>query len=332
MKFKNAPKVELHCHLDGSLRIGTVLELIEDENIKLDDKSYEKIKSELIVPDDCESLNDYLKRFDIPNMVMQKKNNIKRIAYELIEDVSMENVKYIEVRFAPLLHMEDGLTIKETIESVLEGLKQGEKDFNVKSNVILSLLRHMSVESAYEVIEESKEFVGQGVVAVDLAGGEEKGFVHRYEDAFKLARDYGYRVTIHAGETGFSENVSDAINILKAERIGHGVAILKDDKVYELVKEKNVTLEMCPKSNVQTKAVKDYLNHPIKKFLDKGLLVNLSTDNRTVSNVTLTEECNNINEAHTLTESDIKKIYLNSIKGAFCDDKTKDWLRNQLTV
>lgn len=330
MKFKNAPKIELHCHLDGSLRIDTVVDLIKKENLELKNLGYDEIKSELIVPDDCESLNDYLKRFDIPNMLMQSKENLKRISYELIEDASFENVKYIEVRFAPLLHKNSGLSVEEIIESVLEGLREGERDFNVKSNLILSLLRHMDVESAYEVIEGGKKFIGQGVVALDLAGGEEKGFVHKFVDAFKLAREYGYKVTIHAGETGFAENVSDAINLLKAERIGHGVAILKDKDVYKLVKDNNIVLEMCPKSNVQTKAVQEYSKHPIKKFLDDGLCVNLSTDNRTVSNVTLTEECNSIDSIHSLTESDVKKLYINSIKGAFCTNETKEWLMAQI--
>ncbi|AIY84320.1 adenosine deaminase [Clostridium baratii str. Sullivan] len=330
MKFKNAPKIELHCHLDGSLRIDTVIDLIKKENLELKNLSYDEIKSELIVPDDCPSLNDYLKRFDIPNMLMQSKENLKRIAYELIEDASLENVKYIEVRFAPLLHKNNGLSVEEIIESVLEGLREGERDFNVKSNLILSLLRHMDVDSVYEVIEGGKKFIGQGVVALDLAGGEEKGFVHKFVDAFKLAREYGYKVTIHAGETGFAENVSDAINLLKAERIGHGVAILNDTDVYKLVKDNNIVLEMCPKSNVQTKAVQEYSEHPIKKFLDDGLCVNLSTDNRTVSNVTLTEECNTIDSIHSLTESDIKKIYINSIKGAFCTNETKEWLMTQI--
>lgn len=330
MKFKNVPKIELHCHLDGSLRIDTVVDLIKKENLELKNLSYDEIKSELIVPDDCKSLDDYLKRFDIPNMIMQSKENLKRIAYELIEDASLENVKYIEVRFAPLLHKNNGLSVDEIIESVLEGLREGERDFNVKSNLILSLLRHMDVESAYEVIEGGKKFIGQGVVALDLAAEERKGFAHKFVDAFKLAREYGYKVTIHAGETGFAENVSDAINLLKAERIGHGVAILKDKEVYNLVKDNDIVLEMCPKSNVQTKAVKEYSKHPIKKFLDDGLCVNLSTDNRTVSNVTLTEECNNINSIHSLTESDVKKLYINSIKGAFCTNETKEWLMAQI--
>ncbi|MGG7096197.1 adenosine deaminase [Clostridium sardiniense] len=330
MKFENLPKVELHCHLDGCLRVDTVLDIIEKEKIAVDSKDYEEMKKILVVPDDCPSLDEYLKRFDLPVKLMQSRENLKRIAYELIEDVSNENVKYIEIRFAPLFHKEKGMKVPEIIESVIDGLKEGERDFGVKSNLILSLLRHMPVDSVYEVIEGGREFIGRGVVALDLAGGEVEGFAKAFEEPFKLGRKYGYRVTIHAGETGFSRNVKDAIELLGAERIGHAVAIEKDKEVYELVRKKNVTLEMCPKSNVQTKAVKEYEIHPIKKFLDDNLNVNLSTDNRTVSNITLTEECNKIDEIHSLSKEDFKKIYLNSVEGAFCDRDTKEWLLKEI--
>ena len=324
------PKIELHCHLDGSVRVDTIIDIAKKENIKLE--SYEKCDVEKLVqvPNDCTSLNEYLKRFDLANKVMQSRENIKRVTFELLEDAQKENVKYIEVRFAPLLHNRQGLNVKQIISAVLEGLKDGEEKFGVKSGLILSLLRHHPVESVYEVFEEGQEFLGKGVVAVDLAGAELEGFVAPYEEAFKKARDMGYRVTIHAGETGYSSNVIDAIKLLGAERIGHAVAIKDDEVAYNLVKEKNITLEMCPKSNLQTKAVDSYENHPAKMFLNDGLKVNLSTDNRTVSNVDLTEECENINSVSGLSLEEFKEIYLNSVQGAFCDEKTKEWLRKQI--
>ncbi|MGL5615224.1 MAG: adenosine deaminase [Sarcina sp.] len=330
MDYRKLPKVELHCHLDGSLRPETVIELAKDCGVDLENKSYEEVKDLLVVPEDCPSLDVYLKRFDLPLKLMQNEKNLKRIAFELIEDVSKENVKYIEIRFAPLLHNRQGLNLKQVISSVLEGMKEGENKFGVKSGLILSLLRHHSVDSVYEVLEAGKEFIGKGVVAVDLAGAELEGFVPAYVEAFEKAREMGYRVTIHAGETGFSINVIEAINLLGTERIGHAVAIENDEKAYKLVKENNITLEMCPKSNLQTKAVDCYKNHPAKKFLVDGLKVNISTDNRTVSNVDLTEECENINQSNGLTLEDYKKVYLNSVDGAFCSDEVKQWLKSQI--
>lgn len=327
IRFNELPKVELHCHLDGCLRTKTVIELAKKENIDME-LDYEKVENMLVVPEYCSSLDVYLRRFDMPGLLMQNKENLKRISYELIEDVDRENVKYIEIRFAPLFHIAKGLSVKEVIEAILEGLREGEKDFGVKSNLIICVMRHHDLESGYKLIEDCKEFVGKGVVAVDLAGGEVEGFAPKYEDMFKIARNYGFRVTVHAGETGFSQNVIDAITLLGAERIGHAVAIQNDEVAYNLVKDNKVTLEMCPKSNMDTKAVTSYKSHPLRRFLDDGLEVNLSTDNRTVSNIDLTTECKNLNTADEISFADYKKMYLNSVRGSFCDEATKAYLES----
>lgn len=328
IRFNELPKVELHCHLDGCLRTRTVIELAKKENIELETFDYDKVEEMLVIPDYCTSLDIYLRRFDLPGLLMQNKENLKKIAYELIEDVNREDVKYIEIRFAPLFHIAQGLSVAEVIEAILDGLKDGEKDFGVKSNLIICIMRHHDLESGYKLIEDCREFIGHGVVAVDLAGGELENFVPQYEDMFKKAREYGYRVTIHAGETGYSKNVIDAINILKAERIGHAVAIQYDETAYGLVKDNKITLEMCPKSNLDTKAVTSYKTHPLRRFLNDGLEVNLSTDNRTVSNIDLTTECKNLNEAENISYEDYKKIYLNSVRGSFCDESIKEYLRS----
>ena len=328
IRFNELPKVELHCHLDGCLRTNTVLELAKKDNIELETYNYEELENLLVVPDDCESLDVYLRRFDLTGSVMQSKENLKRVAYELIEDVNRENVKYIEIRFAPLFHKEKGLSTEEVIQAVLDGMKLGEEKFGVKSNLIICIMRHHDLESGFKLIEEAKQFIGRGVVAVDLAGVELEGFAPKYKEMFDKARAYGFRVTVHAGETGFSQNVIDAIEFLGAERIGHAVAIQNDLKAYNTVKDNKVTLEMCPKSNLDTKAVKDYGSHPIRKFLDEGLEVNLSTDNRTVSNIDLATECKNLNEENEISYEDYKKIYLNSVRGAFCDKETKKWLES----
>ncbi|MGL4991988.1 MAG: adenosine deaminase [Sarcina sp.] len=326
MRFNELPKIELHCHLDGCLRTKTVIELAKKENIEIESLDYEKVEDMLVVPEYCASLDIYLRRFDLPGLLMQNKENLKRISYELIEDVNKENVKYIEIRFAPLFHVAGGLSVKEVINAILEGLREGEKDFGVKSNLIICIMRHHDLESGYKLIEDCKEFIGNGVVAVDLAGGELEGFAPKYEDMFKVARSYGYRVTVHAGETGFAQNVIDAITLLGAERIGHAVAIQNNKEAYNLVRDNKITLEMCPKSNLDTKAVTSYKTHPLRRFLNDGLEVNLSTDNRTVSNIDLTTECKNLNSADDISFADYKKIYANSVNGAFCNSNTKEYL------
>lgn len=321
------PKIDLHCHLDGSVRPETILDLAKKEDIKLFSYDIDDIKKALIAPFDCESLNEYLERFKIPNDIMQSKESLKRITFELLEDAAKENVKYIEIRFAPLLHTLKGLSVDEIIQSVIDGIKLGEEKYEIKGNLILSCMRNMGEDTAIKVIEEGKKFLGNYVVAIDLCGPEEKGFVHDFVKAIRLAREYGYRVTIHAGETGFGINVLDAVKLLGAERIGHGIFITNCDEAYKIVKEKGITLETCPTSNVQTKAVKSFDSHPFYDFYKDGINVTINTDNRTVSNIDMTNECNIAFEKFKINNDDYKNIYLKTVEATFADEDTKEWLK-----
>lgn len=330
MNFEKLPKIELHCHLDGSVRPSTIIELANMKNIDIPSKNIDEIKNMMVAPKDCKSLDEYLKRFELPGLIMQDEDSLERIAFELMEDASKENIVYIEIRFAPLLHINKGLNTKQVIESVLKGIKRAESIYDIKGNLILSCMRTMSVESSYDVIEAGKEYLNNGVVAVDLCSSENEQFCEKFEEPIYLARSYGYRITIHAGETGIGENVYDAITLLKAERIGHGVFIKDCEKAYNLVKENNVTLEMCPTSNLQTKAIKNIENYPLNNFHKDGIKVSLNTDNRTVSDIDLTNEYNIIFNNFEMSENDYKTIYLNSVEASFADENTKNKLRNYI--
>ena len=330
MNFENLPKIELHCHLDGSVRPSTIIDLANKNNIDIPSKDLEEIKSMMVAPKDCKSLDEYLKRFKLPGLIMQDKESLDRIAFELMEDAFNENVVYMEIRFAPLLHINKGLNTKEVIESVLNGIKRAEEKYDIKGNLILSCMRTMDVESSYDVIEAGKEFLNKGVVAIDLCSSENERFSKKFEEPIALARKYGYRVTIHAGETGIGENVLEAVEILKAERIGHGVFIKDCKKAYDVVKQNNVTLEMCPTSNLQTKAIKDIVNYPLKDFHKDGIKVSLNTDNRTVSDIDLSNEYDIILNGFNMNERDYKIIYLNSVEACFADENTKNKLRDYI--
>ncbi|HAK43512.1 MAG TPA: adenosine deaminase [Clostridium sp.] len=327
MDFELLPKIELHCHLDGSVRPETILDIATKENIEIPTYDLNQLRGLLEAPLECKSLVEYLDRFNLPIKIMQSKESLRRITYELLEDAAKENVKYIEIRYAPVLHTENGLTIEQVIESVIDGIKQGEKDFNIKANLILSCLRHRGADSAATVVEAGKKFLDKGVVAVDLAGAENEGFAKEFVDVISIAREYGYRVTIHAGETGIGLNVVDAIKLLHAERIGHGVAIKDLKEAYDLVKENNVTLEMCPTSNMQTKAVKSYEEHPLFKFYKDGIRVSFNTDNRTVSATNITGECKSIDKVVNMTHEDYKKIYNDSVDATFATEEVKAYLK-----
>ncbi|TYS89916.1 adenosine deaminase [Rossellomorea aquimaris] len=327
MNYSTMPKIELHCHLDGSVRPETIIDIAKREGIHIPSFDIEEMKEELIAPLDCESLDEYLEKFSIPNAVMQSKENLKRITFELYEDAAKENVKYMEVRFAPLLHTQKGLSVKEIIGSVIEGMKEAEEQFDIKGNIILSCMRMMSAERAFEVVEQGKSFLGKGVVAIDLCASEEEGFCGKFIEPIALAREYGYRVTIHAGETGIGRNVLEAAEWLGAERIGHGVYITDCPEAYQVVKEKQIVLEICPTSNVQTKAVKEFRDHPLYNFHRDGIKITINTDNRTVSDTTMAKECELVWNEFAMSDEDYREIYMNSVEACFASDEVKEGLK-----
>jgi len=331
MNFATLPKIELHCHLDGSLRPETIIDIAKREGISLPSLDRNELQRELIAPLECESLDEYLEKFSIPNLVMQSEENLRRITFELFEDAARENVKYMEVRFAPLLHTTGGLDVEEIIQSVLTGMKDAEKQYEIKGNLILSCMRTMPASRAFEVVEKGKKFLGEGVVAIDLCASEEEGFSGKFVEPIALAREYGYRVTIHAGETGVGKNVLEAVELLGAERIGHGVFIKNCDEAYNIVKEKQIVLEMCPTSNVQTKAVNQFSEHPIYQFHKDGIQVTVNTDNRTVSNTTMANECDIVFKEFNISEDDYKQIYLTSVEASFANAETKEMLKKYIS-
>ena len=330
MNFLDLPKIELHCHLDGSVRPETIIDIATKEGIIIPSHDLKIIKDMITAPLECTSLDEYLEKFKIPIAVMQSKESLRRIAYELLEDSAKENIKYIEVRFAPLLHIEKGLNIEEIIESVLDGIKAAEEKFDIKGNLILSCLKTMPVDSVLDVVESGRKFLNKGVVAIDLAGAEREGFSNQFIEPISVARSYGYRVTIHAGENGIGKNVFDAVELLGAERIGHGVFIKDCVEAYNIVKDKKIILEICPTSNIQTKAVDVLKNHPIYDFYKDGIKVTLNTDNRTVSDINLSNEYSIVVKEFNLTYEDYKNIYYNSVDASFADSKTKEMLKKHI--
>lgn len=327
--IQRIPKIELHLHLDGSVRKKTIWNLLKTLGETPFD-SYEELGNILSIDGKCESLKEYLNAFYYPVKVMQTKEALTRISEELIEDLSKDGVIYSEIRFAPYFHQEKGLSIEEVIEAVLKGLSAGEKKYKVKSRLIICAMRGFSIEKNIDLVKKAASFLDKGVVAIDLAGNEHDFPPEESKEVFKLARDLGFHITIHAGETGKEENIEKAINIIGAERIGHGVFAYKNNDILKLIKEKNIFLEMCPTSNLNTNAVKVLSEHPIKKYYDSGIKVTLNTDNRTVSKVDLSIEMNNLINELGFSFEDFKVMTYYSIEAAFCNCEDKLWLKNRV--
>ena len=317
-RIEEMPKVVLHLHLDGSLRTETVYEWLKEEG---KDVTLEEVKKALMVNKDCRDLNEYLEKFDLPLQVLQTKEHIEQATFELFEDLSKQNVIYAEVRFAPSLHTKKGLDYNQIVEAAIRGMEKAKEQFNIDGNLILCCMRgETSTIRSIQNVAIAKKYLDKGVCALDLAGAEALYPTKDYEYIFKLARENNIPFTIHAGEAAGPESIKKAIEF-GAKRIGHGVRCLEDKTlVAELIKNE-IPLEVCPISNLQTKATGE--KHPIEELFKAGLKTTISPDNNTVSNTDIIEEYKWVLENTGLTIEDLKQMNVNAIRGAFITPQKK---------
>ena len=317
------PKIELHCHLDGSMSLPLIQKLMQQE--KKEPLGLEELRKKLVAPMDCSSLAEYLEKFELPLGCLQTKEGLSAAAQDLARSAAKEQVKYLEVRFAPAFSMEQGLSVREILESVRDGLKKAEEKADILTGMIVCTMRNLETEKNIAMLKEAREFLGNGVVACDLAGDEKAYPTAAFADVFATAKKYGMPYTIHAGECGSREEIRTAIE-LGTSRIGHGIAMSGDEELKKEVAEKKIGVELCPTSNLQTKAVTDFTNYPFREFYDAGILLSINTDNRTVSDTSCTDEYMRLAEAGMFQEPMCEKIYMASLHAAFADDDTKQVL------
>lgn len=320
-ELRQLPKIELHCHLDGSLS----KEFVETRLQRA--VSCE----ELSVSDECTSLVEYLKKFDLPGQCLTDEEGLFGAGYDVLRTMSQENVCYAEIRFAPLFHVSEQMNTEQVIESLLNGLEKGKKDFGVEYNVITCAMRHHSAKQNYQMIKTACQFLGRGVCAADLAGAEAQYPMTEFMELFEQTRKLGMPFTIHAGECGNAQNIVDAIEA-GAKRIGHGIAMRGHEEIQKLVKERHIGVEICPISNLQTKAVKRPEEYPIKEFLNAGLLVSVNTDNRTVSSTSMTKELEFIQSMYGVSDEEILLMMRNAAETAFASEELKHRLYKKLDV
>ncbi len=313
------PKVELHCHLDGSLPKRFIIEklgrAVSDE--------------ELCVSEDCRSLDEYLEKFSLPCQCLVDEDGLERAGYSFIQTVSQEHVIYVEVRFAPLFSETERLPVTKVLESLLKGLERGKKEFGVEYGVLTCAMRHHSEEENRRMLKASREFLGAGVCGADLAGAEGAYPMSGFLNLFTYANHLGMPYTIHAGECGSVENIIDAVEV-GARRIGHGIAMRGHVKVQKLCAEKQIGIEMCPISNLQTKAVSCMEEYPMREFLDAGLLVSVNTDNRTVSGSSMTKELSFVQEHYGVSDEEVCCMMKNAVHTSFASLDVKEGLLKKL--
>ena len=288
---RRMPKAELHCHLDGSLRPDTLLALSQQQQraLPIENASAGRLAHWMRV-DDARNLEDYLARFEITLAVMQDASSLERIARELVLDAAEDGVRYIEVRFCPTLNIRDGLSTNDVMHAVLRGLAVGERESGTVARVIVCALRSFPWPHAMEMAELAVAFKHLGVVALDLAGGEYGNAAHVHAAAFDFARNRDLAITIHAGEGDGPRSIREAVHRCAADRVGHGTRLHEDASLEAYVIDRQIPLEVCPTSNVQTRVVSTFAEHPLARYHRLGGVVTINTDNRLMSGVSLTDE------------------------------------------
>ena len=283
--FAGLPKIELHCHLDASVRVSTVGDIAQKRGLKLPPS----LRAALVAPESCLDLADYIRRIDLALDVMQDSESLTRIAREYVEDLAADGIIYGEVRFAPQLHTRRGLSLQQIVNAVHEGLAHATAQVGVRTGLILCCLRHDPPELSLAIARLAIANMDK-VCALDLAGDEARFPGAPHAPAFQLALQAGLARTVHAGEAAGPQSITEALDLLAAQRIGHGVRVEDDPQLVTRVRGSAIPLEMCPNSNVKTRATTSLAAHPIDRLMRQGLCVTVSTDGRTVCETGLTRE------------------------------------------
>ena len=319
--------IDIHLHLDGSLSVPIVRRLAKMQGIALP-ASEEELLSLLSVSDGCRDLNAYLKKFDFPCSLLQTAESLREAAYLLAEELREEGYMYAEIRFAPQHHLERGLTQKQVVCAVMDGLHRS----SLKTSLIICCMRGEDKDRLnLETVRIAEEFLHRGVEALDLAGAEALYPNEQYADLFAAIREKGIPFTIHAGEASGPESVRSAL-AFGAGRIGHGVRSAEDETLLRELSEGGITLELCPTSNLHTAVAARLEDWPLRKLMAAGAKVTINTDNRSVSATTMKKELQKTAEAFNLTAAELAQLLTNAVEASFAPEKWKEEFRAKIAA
>lgn len=325
-ELREIPKLELHCHLDGSVSLKYLEHQSQQQGVSIQ-------MDKVTVDQHCQSLAEYLQSFDEILKVMQTRTSLIDAVVDVAEQATQDGVKYIEIRFAPAFHQAQGLQIPEILTAVCEGATVAEHTFDIKVRMLVCGMKHHSDEMNRAIFDSLRDHktLEDYIVGVDLAGDEAASPTTEHEALIQYAQQQGLNITLHAGECGCAKNVYDAVRF-GAQRIGHGVAAFKDDDVLAAVKAQDVLLEFCPQSNLQTKAIESLERLDLQRLLKENIAFLINTDNRTVTQTNLLDEYALLLEHKLLNWEDIAHINLKAVDYTFAHADTKQWLKQQFEV
>lgn len=329
------PKIDLHRHLEGSLRLQTLAEIAHEHNIDLPGRAIEDLRPLVTVGGEEPDFHRFLEKFRVLRRFYPTREAVERMAYEAVADAADDNVKYLELRFNPVaLARAQGFPLEAVTRWVCRAVERAEGDHDIRTNLIVQIGRDETVETAHELVQVALAHRDEGIVGLDLAGDEERFPASPFRDVFRQARREGIHTTVHAGEVGKPANIKEAIQDLEAERIGHGVRCIEDPQIIALIRERDVALEVCPTSNVQTGAVHDFWRHPLPDLLARGLRISINTDDPSISDTTLTDEYWVAMSAMRITLEEIKHTIVTAAEASFQPREDRErlvaWFRREL--
>lgn len=308
--------IDLHVHLDGSIRPQTIIELAREQDAWLPTYDINKIKNYLVMTPDAKDRSSFFRRHDLSQAVLQGRRAIRRVVSELVIDLGRQGVMYAEIRMTPQAHVLRGLTQSQVVEAALDGLLRGMELSRTKANLVLCTMRGADEKDNFETIVEAARHLRRGVAGIDLVGDETAYGTGCYEEQFRLLREEGIPFTVHAGIMAGAENIWAAVEN-GAKRIGHGIRVIEDENLARLIKEKEIVLEMCPVSNVLTGVVPSIESHPVRRCFDAGLKVTIGTDDMVLCDTTLLKQYALLKEKLGFSDDDIVKMNEYAIDGAF---------------
>ncbi|HFV1161842.1 TPA: adenosine deaminase [Streptococcus agalactiae] len=326
--LKELAKAELHCHLDGSLSLPAIRKLANMADIILP-SSDKELRKYVIAPAQTESLVDYLKTFEFIRPLLQTKEALRFAAYDVARQAALENVIYIEIRFAPELSMDKGLTASDTVLAVLEGLADAQKEFNIVARALVCGMRQSSHKTTKDIIKHIVDLAPKGLVGFDFAGDEFSYPTDSLVDLIQEVKRSGYPMTLHAGECGCAKHIADSLN-LGIKRMGHVTALTGQRDLIKRFVEEDAVAEMCLTSNLQTKAASSIQSFPYQELYDAGGKITINTDNRTVSDTNLTKEYSLFVTYFGTKIEDFLVFNQNAVKASFTSDSEKDTLLHKL--
>ncbi len=330
-KYVSSPKVELHRHLEGSLRLTTMLDIADQHGVTVPDSMFNLSDLVQVQDQDPMTFSNFLDKFKTLRLFYKSPDVIHRVTREAVEDAAKDNIRYLELRFTPVaLSRAEGFPLHDVMDWVATSAKEAAQKNKIKVGLIASVNRHESPELAEQVAWLAADHIKDGIVGMDLAGNEAEFKSEPFHEIFKEAKQAGLHITIHAGEWGPASNVRDAIENLGAERIGHGVRVLEDESVAALARERGVVFEVCVTSNFQSGVVKALADHPLPRMIAAGLNVTVNTDDPSVSRITLAHEYEDACEELKVPWDVLKRSILLAAQSSFINNDEKNQLVDSL--